>query len=589
MFDPLTGPPKAALTGYTQAFAEAIIKEAESDRRVVAITAAMTGPTGLIPFAERFPDRCFDVGIAEQHAVTAAAGMALGGLRPVVAVYSTFLNRAWDQVVYDVAMHKAPVVFALDRAGVTGPDGASHHGVYDMALLSKVPGMRVLAPSSAQELHQMLHDAIGLADDGPVTVRYARGFAPTAPESEVGHGLHARQVSTSDDATVCILAVGKMVGVGHQGRRRTARRAASRYDGVGRAQLRAARSRDARRRRPPRADRHDRGRRACPVASAWRSPTSCARSPPTCSSTCSGCRRSSSRRPSPSGSSPASGSTPPVSSAPSRAADRYGRRTCRSTSTSHPSWRSPSELADLADAITLPAYERRSFSVDWKANHTEVTEADRGAEAAIVERLLTERPRHGDLRRGARHGRRRVVAVALDHRPDRRHLELRARRAGVGDADRARPRRRRSGGRRGQCAGDAPPLVGRRRVSARSSTATPITVSDVASIGDAQVSVTFSPGWDEIGRTDRLVTLQRDAYRARGYGDFWQHMLVAEGAVDVAVDAIGVAPYDVAAPMVVVEQAGGRFTDRCGARTIEHDSAVSSNGLLHPAVIDRLA
>ncbi len=209
VFDPVTGPPKAVPTGYTQAFAEAIIKEAEHDRRVVAITAAMTGPTGLIPFAERFPDRCFDVGIAEQHAVTAAAAMALGGLRPVVAVYSTFLNRAWDQVVYDVALHRAPVVFALDRSGITGPDGASHHGMYDMVLLTKVPGMRVLAPSSAQELQQMLHDAIGLADDGPVTIRYARGSAPSVPETEVGHGLDARQVSADDGATVCVLAVGR--------------------------------------------------------------------------------------------------------------------------------------------------------------------------------------------------------------------------------------------------------------------------------------------------------------------------------------------------------------------------------------------
>ena len=126
----------------------------------MAITAAMPGPTGLIPFQDRFPDRFFDVGIAEQHAVTAAAGMAMGGLRPVVAIYSTFLNRAWDQVVYDVALHRLPVVFCLDRAGITGDDGASHHGVYDMALLTQVPGMTVLAPSSAQELQQMLHDAL---------------------------------------------------------------------------------------------------------------------------------------------------------------------------------------------------------------------------------------------------------------------------------------------------------------------------------------------------------------------------------------------------------------------------------------------
>ena len=110
VFDRAVGPPKAVPTGYTQAFAEAVIKEAEHDPRLVAITAAMPGPTGLLPFQDRFPDRCFDVGIAEQHAVTAAAGMAMGGLRPIVAVYSTFLNRAWDQVVYDVALHRLPVL-----------------------------------------------------------------------------------------------------------------------------------------------------------------------------------------------------------------------------------------------------------------------------------------------------------------------------------------------------------------------------------------------------------------------------------------------------------------------------------------------
>ena len=188
MFDPLVGPPKAVATGYTQAFAEAIIKEAETDPRLVAITAAMPGPTGLLPFQDRFPDRCFDVGIAEQHAVTAAAGMAMGGLRPVVAIYSTFLNRAWDQVVYDVALHRLPVIFCLDRAGVTGPDGASHHGVYDMALLSRVPGMRVLAPSSAQELGQMMHDAMTLADAGPVAIRYPRGAARNVTEARGRHG-----------------------------------------------------------------------------------------------------------------------------------------------------------------------------------------------------------------------------------------------------------------------------------------------------------------------------------------------------------------------------------------------------------------
>ena len=218
VFDPVVGPPKAVTTGYTQTFADAIIKEAEADDRIVAITAAMPGPTGLLPFQERFPDRFFDVGIAEQHAVTGAAGMAMGGLRPVVAIYSTFLNRAWDQIVYDVALHRLPVVFCLDRAGVTGPDGASHHGVYDMALLAKVPGMRVLAPSSAQELAQMLHDSTDLADEGPVVIRYPRGAARQVGEHEVGGGLSARLVKrcSHDDGSVCIIAVGRMLEFAEQ-------------------------------------------------------------------------------------------------------------------------------------------------------------------------------------------------------------------------------------------------------------------------------------------------------------------------------------------------------------------------------------
>jgi 1-deoxy-D-xylulose-5-phosphate synthase len=136
--------------------------------------------------------------------------MAMGGLRPVVAIYSTFLNRAWDQVVYDVALHRLPVVFCLDRAGITGDNGASHHGVYDLALLAKVPGMRVLAPSSAQELQGMLHDALVLADEGPVSIRYPNGTAPQVAEHEVGVGLHARQLRRGD-GSVCILAIGKLV------------------------------------------------------------------------------------------------------------------------------------------------------------------------------------------------------------------------------------------------------------------------------------------------------------------------------------------------------------------------------------------
>ena len=209
VFNPATGPKAASLGGYTGAFSEALIRAAEKDSRVVAITAAMPGPTGLLDFQELFPSRTFDVGIAEQHAVTAAAGMAMGGLRPVVALYSTFLSRAWDQVVYDVALHRLPVIFCLDRAGVTGDDGPSHHGIYDMALLSKVPGMRVLAPSSVQDLQQMLHDAMTLANDGPVAIRYPKGVARSS-SGPCATGLSALKLCTG--ANIAILAVGKMVG-----------------------------------------------------------------------------------------------------------------------------------------------------------------------------------------------------------------------------------------------------------------------------------------------------------------------------------------------------------------------------------------
>jgi 1-deoxy-D-xylulose-5-phosphate synthase len=199
---------------YTAAFTEALIKEAEHRPEVVALTAAMPDSTGLLPFKERFPDRFFDVGIAEQHAVTAASGMAMGGLRPVVAIYSTFLNRAFDQVNLDVAMHGQSVVFCLDRAGITGDDGPSHHGVLDMVLLSKVPGMTIFAPSSYRELGVMLHDALELCIGGPAAIRFPKTMPPddTATADggeEVGSGLSARKVRTGRD--VCILAVGKML------------------------------------------------------------------------------------------------------------------------------------------------------------------------------------------------------------------------------------------------------------------------------------------------------------------------------------------------------------------------------------------
>jgi len=195
---------------YTAAFTEAVIKEAEHRPELVAITAAMPDSTGLLPFKERFPDRFFDVGIAEQHAVTAASGMAMGGLRPVVALYSTFLTRAIDQVNLDVGLHEQPVVFCLDRAGITGDDGASHHGVLDMVLMSKVPGMTIFAPSSYRELGTMLHDALDLCTGGPAAIRWPKTMPPDDDgNDEVGSGLTARKVRAGSD--VCLLAVGKML------------------------------------------------------------------------------------------------------------------------------------------------------------------------------------------------------------------------------------------------------------------------------------------------------------------------------------------------------------------------------------------
>ncbi|MDG2428155.1 MAG: 1-deoxy-D-xylulose-5-phosphate synthase [Acidimicrobiales bacterium] len=196
---------------YTEAFTESLIKAAESRPELVAITAAMPDSTGLLPFCNRFPERCFDVGIAEQHAVTAAAGMAMGGLRPVVALYATFLSRAFDQVNLDVGLHNLPVVFCLDRAGITGDDGPSHHGVLDMVLLSKVPGMTVLAPSSYQELQQMFEDAMTITD-GPVAIRWSKTPAPHVGWDEVGRGLSARHVR-SGSKSVCLLGAGKMLTV----------------------------------------------------------------------------------------------------------------------------------------------------------------------------------------------------------------------------------------------------------------------------------------------------------------------------------------------------------------------------------------
>lgn len=194
---------------YTAAFAETLVKLGEVHPNLVAITAAMPDSTGVLGFSDRFPDRCFDVGIAEQHAVASAGGMAMEGLTPVVAVYSTFLTRAIDQVNLDVGLHGEHVVFCLDRAGITGDDGPSHHGVLDMVLCMKVPGMTVMAPSSYQELEVMLGDAIELCD-GPVSIRWPKTAAVMVTEDLVGSGLNARRARTGD-GRLCIIGTGKML------------------------------------------------------------------------------------------------------------------------------------------------------------------------------------------------------------------------------------------------------------------------------------------------------------------------------------------------------------------------------------------
>lgn len=163
-----------AAPGWTSTFADALVAYGAKRRDIVAITAAMPGPTGLSKFGERFPDRLFDVGIAEQHALTSAAGLAMGGLHPVVAIYSTFLNRAFDQIMMDVALHELPVTLVLDRAGVTGNDGASHNGTWDMSMLGIVPGMRVAAPRDAARLREELGEALDVGD-GPTALRFPKG------------------------------------------------------------------------------------------------------------------------------------------------------------------------------------------------------------------------------------------------------------------------------------------------------------------------------------------------------------------------------------------------------------------------------
>ena len=187
---------------YTQVFGQTITKLAEKNEKIIAITAAMLDGTGLEDFAAKYPERFFDVGIAEEHAVTFAAGLAISGFKPVVAVYSTFLQRSYDQIIHDVCLQNLPVVFCLDRAGVVGEDGPTHHGVFDIAFLRSIPNMTVMAPADGEELSEMLSMAV--KHNGPVAIRYPRGAVPS-PQPPAPHTSHPAPHTV-------IIAIGSMVG-----------------------------------------------------------------------------------------------------------------------------------------------------------------------------------------------------------------------------------------------------------------------------------------------------------------------------------------------------------------------------------------
>ncbi|WP_413869452.1 1-deoxy-D-xylulose-5-phosphate synthase [Albidovulum sp.] len=210
-FDPVTGEQKKAPSNapaYTRVFAESLIREAEADDRIVAVTAAMPDGTGLNLFAERFPRRCFDVGIAEQHAVTFSAGLAAGGMKPFCALYSTFLQRGYDQVVHDVAIQRLPVRFAIDRAGLVGADGATHAGAFDVAFLANLPGMVVMAAADEAELVHMVATAAAL-DDRPSAFRYPRGEGAGVDMPERGRPLEiGRGRVVVEGGRVAILSFG---------------------------------------------------------------------------------------------------------------------------------------------------------------------------------------------------------------------------------------------------------------------------------------------------------------------------------------------------------------------------------------------
>ena len=211
-FDVETGDAvSTAPAGWTSVFRDEIVRVADERDDVVGITAAMLHPVGLDAMADKFPDRVFDVGIAEQHAVTSAAGMAMAGLHPVVAVYATFLNRAFDQVLLDVALHRCGVTFVLDRAGVTGDDGASHNGMWDMSILNLVPGLHLAAPRDGTRLRELLREAVAI-DDAPSVVRFAKGAVPADVDAvERLDGVDV--LRRDDDSDVLVVAVGSMARV----------------------------------------------------------------------------------------------------------------------------------------------------------------------------------------------------------------------------------------------------------------------------------------------------------------------------------------------------------------------------------------
>ncbi len=213
--DPETGESVEAASrpSWTSVFADEIVRLADKDRRIVGMTAAMLRPTGLHKLAEKHPDRIIDVGIAEQHAVASAAGLAYGGMHPVVAVYATFINRAFDQVLMDVALHKAGVTFVLDRAGVTGPDGASHHGMWDLSILQVVPNIRLAAPRDATRLREELAEAVAV-DDAPTVVRFSKGSVGTEFDAvrRTADGVDVLREAPHKD--VLIVTVGPMAKIG---------------------------------------------------------------------------------------------------------------------------------------------------------------------------------------------------------------------------------------------------------------------------------------------------------------------------------------------------------------------------------------